>query len=119
MKIVEKDGLITHVELKSGEIIEGKNFISNIHPATTMHILESTKIKKAYSNRLQGLENSVSAFIITLFLNQRHLNTLTIITIISNETMYGQTLMLQEINGQMVTVYLYRNHQNRMNMQIA
>jgi all-trans-retinol 13,14-reductase len=67
-KIVEKDGLITHVELKSGEIIEGKNFISNIHPATTMHMLESTKIKKAYSNRLQGLENSVSAFIIDIVL---------------------------------------------------
>jgi all-trans-retinol 13,14-reductase len=67
-KIVEKDGLITHVELKSGEVIEGKNFISNIHPATTMHMLETTKIKKAYSNRLQGLENSVSAFIIDIVL---------------------------------------------------
>jgi all-trans-retinol 13,14-reductase len=67
-KIVEKDGVVTHVELKNGEKIEGKNFISNIHPATTMSILESTKIKKAYSNRLQGLENSSSAFIIDIVL---------------------------------------------------
>ena len=35
-KIVEKNGIVTHIELKDGEHIEGKNFISNIHPATTM-----------------------------------------------------------------------------------
>lgn len=67
-KIVEKDGLVTHVELTDGEKIEGKNFISNIHPATTMNILETTKIKNAYRNRLQGLENSSSAFIIDIVL---------------------------------------------------
>ncbi|MFL5763275.1 MAG: phytoene desaturase family protein [Bacteroidia bacterium] len=67
-KIVEKDGLVTHVELKDGERIEGKHFISNIHPATTMNILESDKIKKAYRNRLQSLENSCSAFIVDIAL---------------------------------------------------
>ncbi|HEY0030461.1 MAG TPA: NAD(P)/FAD-dependent oxidoreductase [Bacteroidia bacterium] len=67
-KIVEKDGIITHVELKNGEIIEGKNFISNMHPATTMDILVSDKIKKAYRNRVQGLENSASAFIVDIVL---------------------------------------------------
>ena len=67
-RIVEKDGLITHVELTNGERIEGKNFISNIHPSTTMNLLESDKIKKAYRNRLQGLENSSSAFIIDIVL---------------------------------------------------
>lgn len=68
VKIVEKDGLITHVELKDGEHVEGKHFISNIHPSTTMNLLETDKIKKAYRNRLQGLENSVSAFIIDIVL---------------------------------------------------
>jgi all-trans-retinol 13,14-reductase len=67
-RIVEKDGMITHVELKDGEHIEGKHFISNIHPSTTMSLLESTKIKNAYRNRLQGLENSVSAFIVDIVL---------------------------------------------------
>jgi all-trans-retinol 13,14-reductase len=67
-RIVEKDGLVTHVELKDGERIEGKHFISNIHPATTMNILESDKIKKAYRNRLQSLENSSSAFIVDIAL---------------------------------------------------
>lgn len=67
-RIVEKDGLITHVELKNGDIVEGKHFISNIHPSTTMNLLETDKIKKAYRNRLQGLENSVSAFIVDIVL---------------------------------------------------
>jgi all-trans-retinol 13,14-reductase len=67
-KIVEKDGVVTHVELADGEKIEGKNFISNIHPASTMNMLESSKIKNAYRNRLQGLENSCSAFIIDIVL---------------------------------------------------
>lgn len=67
-RIVEKDGLVQYVELKDGERIEGKNFISNIHPATTMNILESDKIKNAYRHRLQGLQNSSSAFIIDVVL---------------------------------------------------
>jgi all-trans-retinol 13,14-reductase len=65
-KIVEKDGVIKYVELTDGEKIEGKHFISNIHPATTMNILESDKIKKAYRNRLQSLENYSSAFIVDI-----------------------------------------------------
>jgi all-trans-retinol 13,14-reductase len=70
-KIVEKDGLITHIELKNGERVEGSNFISNIHPANTMEMLESTKIKNAYRNRLIGLENCSSAFIIDVVLKPK------------------------------------------------
>jgi all-trans-retinol 13,14-reductase len=65
-KIVEKDGLVTHIELATGERIEGKNFISNIHPARTMEILDSSKVKNAYRNRLLGLENSSAAFIVDI-----------------------------------------------------
>jgi all-trans-retinol 13,14-reductase len=67
-KIVEKNGVIRHVELKDGEHIEGKNFISNIHPSTTLGMLETDKIKKAYRNRIQGLDNSTSAFIVDIVL---------------------------------------------------
>ncbi len=67
-KIVEKNGVVTHIELKDGEHIEGKNFISNIHPATTMEMLETTTIKNAYRNRLLGLENCASAFIVDIVL---------------------------------------------------
>jgi all-trans-retinol 13,14-reductase len=61
-KIVEANGMIAHVELAGGEKIEGKNFISNIHPSLTMGMLESSTIKKAFRKRLDMLSNSVSTF---------------------------------------------------------
>ncbi len=67
-KIVENHGIITHVELASGEPVEGKHFISNIHPSTTMDMLVSDKIKKAYRNRINSLENSISTFIVDIVL---------------------------------------------------
>jgi all-trans-retinol 13,14-reductase len=67
-KIVETNGVISHVELLTGERIEGKNFISNLHPAATMEMLDSTKIKKAYRNRISNLENSTSCFILDIVL---------------------------------------------------
>ncbi|MDQ3046754.1 MAG: NAD(P)/FAD-dependent oxidoreductase [Bacteroidota bacterium] len=67
-KIVEKDGLVTHVELANGDHVEGKHFISNLHPTTTMEMLVSDKIKKAYRNRIAGLENSASCFILDIVL---------------------------------------------------
>ncbi len=67
-KIVEKDGIVTHIELSTGERIEGKHFISNLHPAGTMDMLDSTRIKKAYRNRINSLENSASSFILDIVL---------------------------------------------------
>lgn len=67
-KIVEKNGLVTHIELKDGEKIEGKQFISNIHPSLTMNMLESDKIKKAYKTRIGSLQNSVSTFNVEIVL---------------------------------------------------
>jgi len=67
-KIVEENGLITHVELSNGERVEGKQFISNMHPANTMDIIDSSQIKKAYRNRINSLQNSASSFIIDIVL---------------------------------------------------
>jgi all-trans-retinol 13,14-reductase len=61
-KIVEQGGTIKHVELSNGEIVEGKQFISNIHPQNTMDMLESDVIKKAFRSRIKTLKNSVSTF---------------------------------------------------------
>lgn len=57
---------ISSVELKSGETIEAKNFISNAHPANTLAMLEPGKVRKSYSNRIMNLENSSSVFIVHL-----------------------------------------------------
>src|SRR5690606_5451599 len=61
-KLVEQDGQVIYAESENGQRYYGKNFISNIHPAQTLDMLDSTLIKKAYRNRIKSLENSISTF---------------------------------------------------------
>ncbi|NJM26760.1 MAG: NAD(P)/FAD-dependent oxidoreductase [Bacteroidia bacterium] len=58
----EEDGLLQYAQTEDGQRYYGKRFISNLHPAKTMEITESDLIKKAYRNRLSGIENSISSF---------------------------------------------------------
>jgi len=52
------------VVLSTGETIKGKHFISNAHPATTIDIFGENKFLKAYTKRIQSLENTSSSFIV-------------------------------------------------------
>jgi all-trans-retinol 13,14-reductase len=61
-KIVEEAGKVSHVELANGTRVHAKYFISDMHPAKTMEVTESSLIKNAYRNRIKGLENSISSF---------------------------------------------------------
>lgn len=62
----ENSKLIKEVVLDTGEVIKGKNFISNLHPSVTIDIFGKDKFLKVYRNRIQKLENSVSTFILHL-----------------------------------------------------
>jgi all-trans-retinol 13,14-reductase len=64
---VEEDRAI-YVQLQDGTKIYGENFISNIHPAQTMDITETDRIKPAYRKRIKGLENSISIFVLYIIL---------------------------------------------------
>ncbi len=55
---------ISSVELRDGEKVEGKNFISNAHPSNTLAMMEPGKLRKSYTGRIQSLENSISVFIV-------------------------------------------------------
>ncbi len=57
----------TSVELKNGEVIEAKSFISSAHPSHTMSLLETSMIRKAYRDRVTSLENTISNF--TVYIN--------------------------------------------------
>jgi all-trans-retinol 13,14-reductase len=61
-KIVEEAGRVSHVELADGTCIQAKYFISDMHPAKTMELTESSLIKNVYRNRIKNLENSISSF---------------------------------------------------------
>lgn len=61
-KIDVKNGLAESIHLKNGEIIEGKYFISNIHPQNTMLLIDEAYFTKAFRERLKETENSTSFF---------------------------------------------------------
>jgi len=58
------------ITLKKGEIIEGEKFISNIHPQSTLDMLNSKLIRKAYRDRVSGLENTVSNFTVYILFKE-------------------------------------------------
>lgn len=52
----------TWVELEDGQRFYGHHIISNIHPAQTLAILDDTRLKKVYRQRIEGLQNTVGFF---------------------------------------------------------
>ncbi|MDI1356448.1 MAG: FAD-dependent oxidoreductase [bacterium] len=62
---------IKNVQLSDGRVIEGKNFISNCDLSRTMDMIEPGHIRHAYRNRINHLENTVSAFILYVVLKSK------------------------------------------------
>jgi all-trans-retinol 13,14-reductase len=69
-RLVMEGNELKYAELENGKTIEGKIFISSIHPAPTLDMLETDKIRKAYRNRIKGMENTPSAFILYLVMKE-------------------------------------------------
>jgi len=68
--IVDKNR-ITGAEINREEYMEGDSFISGIHPAALLNILDKTKnIKKAYISRIRSLRNSSGFFTLSLLLKK-------------------------------------------------
>jgi all-trans-retinol 13,14-reductase len=57
-------GEVTEVVLENGDTFKGKQFISNVHPAVTIDIFDQERFLNVYKNRVQGLENSISTFLV-------------------------------------------------------
>lgn len=65
-ELIEKDGLLVAARCSNGETYEADTFISNAHPAVTSELVkESTKMKKIYKRRMQGLDNSFGMFTVS------------------------------------------------------
>jgi len=67
-KLVEQNGTLQYAETKDGERFYGKYFISNIHPAVLPDLLDTKLIRPAYRNRIKGLQQTISAFMLNLVL---------------------------------------------------
>jgi len=55
-------GLVTH----TGNKYFANKFVSNIHPANTMNLIETGRIKKLYRNRMLKMKNTISPFSVNL-----------------------------------------------------
>lgn len=68
VKLVEEGGEITHAICTDGNHYYGKHFIANMHPAQLVQLTDSSMIRPVYRNRVSGVENTVSAFMLNLVL---------------------------------------------------
>ena len=61
-KLLFEDNKLIGAESHNGNKYFADNFISNIHPANTMELIEEGKIKSMYRKRIMNLENTISSF---------------------------------------------------------
>ncbi len=57
---------VTGVQLKDGRYVEGKRFISAIHPQVMVEMLNEDMVKRSYCRRMRHLENTVAGFTVYL-----------------------------------------------------
>ena len=67
---VEK-GTVKAAVLHTGEEIEGKHFISNVHPQITMRMIAENEIKKSYRLKIENLQNTSGIFVLHAVLKER------------------------------------------------
>jgi len=68
-KFIENEGVIKAVEINNGEeIIEGKTFISSIHPNLTLNLVpkEGSQIKNIFRKRIANLGNTYGMFTVNI-----------------------------------------------------
>ncbi|TLV03568.1 phytoene desaturase family protein [Dyadobacter luticola] len=59
-----ENGEVSEVVLENGETVRGRQFISNVHPSMTIDIFGSDRFLNVYKNRVHGLKNSISTFLV-------------------------------------------------------
>ncbi|HRN93383.1 MAG: FAD-dependent oxidoreductase [Chitinophagales bacterium] len=62
--IQTNEGKVEFLQLEDGSKIFADTFISNIHPAQTLELIQDSAIKSPYRNRIKSLENSIGTFVI-------------------------------------------------------
>ncbi len=67
-RLFEQGGRIEYAETEDGQRYHGKQFISGVHPQVLLGMLQTSMIRPAYRNRVAGLEQTISAFMVNLVL---------------------------------------------------
>lgn len=66
-----EDKKITSVKTKTGEIVSGDLFISNIEPKHTLKMIGENHFRKPYTYRIREMESTISAFSIHIVLKPK------------------------------------------------
>jgi all-trans-retinol 13,14-reductase len=69
-RIVVENDRATRVLTSDGREFTADTFISDLHPAVTLSLTQSEGFRKAYVKRIQGLENTISVFILNLVFHE-------------------------------------------------
>jgi len=70
VRFVTEGNKVKYLLTDEGEEIYANNFISNLHPAVTLSMLDTNKISKPYRKRVLSLENTMSTFILYIKFNE-------------------------------------------------
>ena len=70
-KLIAENNNIKYVQLSDGEKLEAKHVISNMHPATTLKMLEGEFHRKSYFRRIQSLKNTIGMFTLYIVLKEK------------------------------------------------
>ncbi len=68
--VCEKDS-VCGFEVNGQKIIKGKRYISSIDPFITMNLTDGANLRRAYLNRLERLEQTVSCFSLYIILKEK------------------------------------------------
>jgi all-trans-retinol 13,14-reductase len=74
VKLNTANNSILSAELKNGEKIEAKNFISSIAPLKTIELTGESAYRPSFVNRIQSLEQTTSVFAIFAILKENSFN---------------------------------------------
>lgn len=61
-ELIEEEKRISKAFTSDSRVFVGDYFISDLHPATTIRMINSESLRKAYINRIVELENSIGVF---------------------------------------------------------
>ncbi|NQV01538.1 MAG: NAD(P)/FAD-dependent oxidoreductase, partial [Bacteroidia bacterium] len=63
---IQREGASFHISTKDGEVFEADQVVSDIHPVSTLELMDGFHVQKAYKERIQSLSNSISIFSVYL-----------------------------------------------------
>ncbi|MFW5793100.1 MAG: phytoene desaturase family protein [Bacteroidota bacterium] len=102
--ICGENNKIEYIELENGERVYAKNFISNIHPLSTLKLVNPSLIKKAFHKRISALNNTIGMFSLYLVMkkdsfpyinyNHHHFKNVNVWTADYNEKIWPEHYML-------------------------